>query len=254
MRGRIILTLAAGTGLWLGGSVHASEPIKSLFGAKTEKTTSAPDSQVVADEIARRIKASGTAEGATVNIRVEKGRVELTGSALSMDQQQAIAKNAMGVDGVSEVVLNMKVITKLETSAPPMNLQLARMQTQEPGQIALQPPATPAPMPMATVGVPAGAPYGNDPVPLVGPGAGGYDPYGPKMPGYSWPTYAPYNNVSRVAYPQAYPYNAFPFIGPYYPFPKVPPGWRTVQLSWDDGHWYMGRVSTPHDYWRVRFW
>jgi hypothetical protein len=60
--------------------------------------------------------------------------------------------------------------------------------------------------------------------------------------------------MSRVAYPQAYPYNAFPFIGPFYPFPKVPLGWRSVKLDWDDGHWYIGRLSTPHDYWRVRFW
>ena len=60
--------------------------------------------------------------------------------------------------------------------------------------------------------------------------------------------------LSRVAYPQAYPYNAFPFIGPYYPFPKVPLGWRKVTLEWEDGHWYLGRNSAPHDYWRVRFW
>ncbi len=77
---------------------------------------------------------------------------------------------------------------------------------------------------------------------------------GPKLPPYAWPTYAPYANISRVAYPQAYPYNAFPYIGPFYPFPKVPLGWRSVKLEWDDGHWYFGRLSTPHDYWRVKFW
>ena len=76
----------------------------------------------------------------------------------------------------------------------------------------------------------------------------------PPLPPHAWPTYAPYNNASRIAYPQAYPYNAFPFIGPYYPFPKVPLGWRKVTLEWEDGHWYLGRNSAPHDYWRVRFW
>ena len=80
------------------------------------------------------------------------------------------------------------------------------------------------------------------------------DMQAPPLPPYAWPTYAPYNNVSRVAYPQAYPYNAFPFIGPYYPFPKVPLGWRKVTLEWEDGHWYLGRNSAPHDYWRVKFW
>src|SRR5438067_1970169 len=60
----------------------------------------------------------------------------------------------------------------------------------------------------------------------------------PPLPPYSWPTYAPYNNYSRVAYPIAYPQEAFPFIGPMHPFPKVPLGWRSVTLSWDDGHWW----------------
>jgi hypothetical protein len=76
----------------------------------------------------------------------------------------------------------------------------------------------------------------------------------PPLPPYAWPTYAPHNNVSRVAYPTAYPYNAFPFIGPFYPFPKVPLGWRSVKMEWEDGHWWYGRTSTPQDYWRVRFW
>jgi hypothetical protein len=123
-----------------------------------------------------------------------------------------------------------------------------------------QPPLT---LP-GTVGAPMGMPampFGpgataatTDPVPLASPAMPAYDPHGPQMPPYSWPTYAPYNNVSRVAYPQAYPYNAWPYIGPFYPFPKVPPGWRSVQLKWEDGHWYYGRLATPHDYWRVRFW
>ena len=34
------------------------------------------------------------------------------------------------------------------------------------------------------------------------------------MPPYAWPTYAPYDNFSRVATPLAYPYNSFPYIGP----------------------------------------
>lgn len=76
----------------------------------------------------------------------------------------------------------------------------------------------------------------------------------PPLPPYAWPTYAPHNNVSRVGYPTAYPYNAFPFIGPFYPFPKVPLGWRKVLLEWEDGHWWIGKTQSPQDYWRVRFW
>lgn len=99
-----------------------------------------------------------------------------------------------------------------------------------------------------------GGGYG-DPTPIGAPPTGGlYDAAPPKMPPYAWPTYAPYNNYSRVAYPQDYPANAFPFIGPFYPFPKVPPGWRSVKLEWEDGSWYYGRTATHRDWWRIRYW
>jgi hypothetical protein len=235
--------LVAGCGLSLS-PIFASDTVNG------KATTQTVSNQKLADEIAGRIKASGSAEGANVQIQVQSGKVVLTGTCLSQDQQKEIAKFAMSVKGVSEVALSMQVVTKLDESAQlnGRGLVPVNMQTQEPAQLALQAPPPPAPM------ASYGAPGIQDPIPLVAPGQAGYDPYGPKLPNYAWPTYAPYNNVSRVAYPQAYPYNAFPFIGPYYPFPKVPLGWRTVQLSWEDGHWYMGRVSTPHDYWRVRFW
>src|SRR5262249_2662450 len=95
----------------------------------------------------------------------------------------------------------------------------------------------------------------SEPVPMNGmPAMAPVDPAGPRLPPYAWPTYAPYNNYSRVAYPQTYPYNPFPYMGPYSPFPKVPLGWRKVVLEWEDGHWYYGRLSSPVDYWRVKFW
>jgi hypothetical protein len=81
-----------------------------------------------------------------------------------------------------------------------------------------------------------------------------YEAYQPNLPNYAWPTYAPYNNYSRVAYPEYYPYDAFPFIGPTHPFPKVPTGWRSVKLEWNDGFWYFSKLGTKHDYWRLRFW
>lgn len=100
-----------------------------------------------------------------------------------------------------------------------------------------------------------GASYGGDPTPIGAPPTGGlYDAGPPKMPPYAWPTYAPHNNYSRVAYPQTYPASAFPFIGPFYPFPKVPPGYRSIKLEWEDGAWYYGRTATHRDWWRIRYW
>ena len=73
------------------------------------------------------------------------------------------------------------------------------------------------------------------------------------MPPYAWPTYAPYNNYSRVGTPLAYPYNSFPFIGPVYPFPKVPLGWRSVRLEWDDGFWWFSKTASRWDWWKLRY-
>ena len=118
---------------------------------------------------------------------------------------------------------------------------------------------TPAPMMNAPVPNPSGVANGIIPEPMaMGAGQYGmnspYDAYQPNLPNYAWPTYAPYNNYSRVAYPEYYPYDAFPFIGPTHPFPKVPTGWRSVKLEWNDGFWYFSKLGTKHDYWRLRFW
>jgi hypothetical protein len=30
-----------------------------------------------------------------------------------------------------------------------------------------------------------------------------------------------------------------PYIGPFYPYPQVPLGWRETSLEWDDGWWFL---------------
>jgi hypothetical protein len=166
------------------------------------------------------------------NVAAHLGKSPVSdGAKLSQKQAQSLVELAYTYPGV----------TKVET-----NLRLMATSNVRPAQAA-EPVAPPATFPGIQV-------MPTDPVPLVQPGMPAYDLNGPKMPPFAWPTYAPYPNMSRVAYPEAYPYNAFPFIGPYYPFPKVPLGWRSVKLEWEDGHWYLGRLSTPYDYWRVKFW
>jgi hypothetical protein len=85
---------------------------------------------------------------------------------------------------------------------------------------------------------PAGAP-----VPMYMPGSGvgiapaRYDH--PTMPGYAWPSYAAYPNYAAVCYPKQYSPTAWPYIGPFYPYPQVPLGWRKVTMEWDDGWWFL---------------
>lgn len=96
---------------------------------------------------------------------------------------------------------------------------------------------------MAMGGAPGGAMMsGGAPMPAgfvpasYGQGAC-YD--NPQMPGYAWPSYAAYPNYAALSYPQQYSPTAWPYIGPFYPYPQVPLAWRKVSLEWDDGWWFL---------------
>jgi hypothetical protein len=60
-----------------------------------------------------------------------------------------------------------------------------------------------------------------------------------QLPGYAWPSYASYPNYAALTYPQQYSPTAWPYIGPFYPYPQVPLAWRKVSLEWDDGWWFL---------------
>ena len=79
---------------------------------------------------------------------------------------------------------------------------------------------------------------GGQPVPAgyAGqPGASG----DANLPGYAWPAYAASPNYGAVSYPRQHSASAWPYIGPFYPYPQVPLGWRKVTLEWDDGWWNL---------------
>jgi hypothetical protein len=235
---RALFPLAAAAGFWLAGPAKAEQP------ATLPSSVSAPSAnpnQALADAIAARLRATNVAAGADVAIVAQDGNVTLTGIVKDSDQKVRIVREVRGVSGVFVVRDGLKVIGTGNV-----------IQAQDPG-IATAPVA---PLPLAPQGAPVYAGPGPivEPAPLGAPGHMSPDMGAPNLPPHAWPTYAPYNNLSRVAYPNSHPYNAFPFIGPYYPFPKVPLGWRKVTLEWEDGYWYLGRNSAPHDYWRVRFW
>ena len=64
---------------------------------------------------------------------------------------------------------------------------------------------------------------------------------GPRMP--SIPNYA------AVTYPNQYSASAWPYIGPFYPYPQVPLNWRKVTLEWSDGHWDLNFDSRTDRWW-----
>ena len=68
-------------------------------------------------------------------------------------------------------------------------------------------------------------------------GSGGFE--NAQLPDYAWPSYAAHPNYAGVTYPKQYSAAAWPYIGPFYPYPQVPLGWRKLSLEWDDGWWML---------------
>jgi hypothetical protein len=232
---RYLSTLVAAAGVAVGSQALAGEPAQL-------PALAAPASanQKLADTIVNRLAAAGLGASADVTIVAQDGAVTLSGTARDDAQRQQIVQLTKQIAGVKSARDGISVAT----ITPAQGTEI---------------PAPPAFGPVIAAPMVAAPPAGIggpvvEPVPLGAPGGVAADLAAPPLPPNAWPTYAPYNNVSRVAYPSAYPYNAFPFIGPYYPFPKVPLGWRKVLLEWEDGHWWIGKVQSPQDYWRVRFW
>lgn len=79
----------------------------------------------------------------------------------------------------------------------------------------------------------------NQPMPMGVQHAttGRYDK--PNLPNYAWPSYAANPNYAEVAYPRNYCPESAPYIGPFYPYPQVPLGWRKVTMEWHDGWWWL---------------
>jgi hypothetical protein len=198
------------------------------------------DNQKTADLLAARLRQSGQLQHYDVDISCREGVAELRGTVADADQRDRVLRIARETAGVERIVDRLSVadaIVPVQAGGPP-------------GTLPPVPPTNPAPPagPAAPgAAMPEAAPIFQAPAPA---------PYAlnpPRMPPYAWPTYAPYNNFSRVAYPMAYPYNSWPFIGPIYPFPKIPLGWRAVKLEWDDGFWWYSKTATKYDWWKLRY-
>lgn len=116
------------------------------------------------------------------------------------------------------------------------------MQTRPmPRQQAMRRSAPPIPVGYMQPMPPQGNPGGPMPAYVQGTGGGvapaRYDQ--PNLPNYAWPSYSAYPNYASLTYPRQYSPTAWPYIGPFYPYPQVPLGWRKVTMEWDDGWWML---------------
>lgn len=182
-------------------------------------------------------KKAGNLRGFQLDVRTVNGETWVGGRVGSQAQRDlvlGIVKKTRGVKNILDEVsvsepavvaaANTEVTQGVPSSIPVMGGQ-AVPQAYAPSMLtAAQVGGSPVPM------------QSGAPVPY-GAGVPRYDQ--PYMPSYAWPSYAAYPNYAAVTYPKQYSPSAWPYIGPFYPYPQVPLGWRKVTLEWDDGLWYL---------------
>lgn len=239
MRNNRIVAGALGAVLGLTGASQAQDAPRPFPGEAPAQAAAQPMSpnQRMANAVAGYLQASGRFKNEQIEVAYFNGVADLSGQVSHPYLRAEAIRIARSIPGVVGVRDRMLTPGMMPFAAMPMPMQTGVVPAQGliPGP---EVPSTGLPEPLSIMPVP------TMPNPAMQP---------PPMPPYAWPTYAPYNNVSRVASPNLYPYEAFPYIGPMYPFPKVPPGWRSVSLTWQDGYWWYGRNATGHDWWRVRY-
>jgi hypothetical protein len=234
--------------------------------------------QEVADQIAQNLKHNGNLSNYRIAVKFEDGTATVKGRIGSQEQMNTVLKLIFKTPGVTRVVNRMEIDETQTTGATAKESsshsaqRVASSYTPSPVQqaTAMESDAipqkhlannTPRPMsgqmpipvsmtqatPMQDSGVP-GAPR-----PMYSGAQGGVAPVRydqPCMPNYAWPSYAAYPNYAAVTYPRQYSPTAWPYIGPFYPYPQVPLGWRKVTLEWKDGWWFLDFKDEPASCWR----
>jgi hypothetical protein len=193
-----------------------------------------------------------------IQISFQNGVATLDGSVATQAERAMAHREVKSVPGVQSVNNRLRCFTDVSAAATQGQQGYGPRGDVRGAGYNMQPPAAPAP----GMGYQAGPPMGGG-MPM-GPGAPPYPPaYGnqgmganqavynsPNMPDYAWPTYAQYPNSAAVTYPTQYSASAWPYIGPFYPYPQVPLGWRDATLRWDDGQWnLMFRPRTDRWWW-----
>ncbi len=231
---RWILGVAALLGV--PGVLAAGEGIPVQRSAPAVSATS--QNQMMAEEIAHVLHAQGQLKGCRIAIEYLNGNVTLHGTVSSPAQHRKVVRLTKGVRGVRKVTDQLEVAQPQASAVAPTDnaVHLARgWQAQEAGE---------QPQPMPQPGIEEAVPMAPAP---VSPAMASYAPPSPTpvrydlphFPPYAWPSYAAYPNYAAVTYPKQYSPTAWPYIGPFYPYPQVPLGWRKVTLQWDDGWWFL---------------
>ena len=197
--------------------------------------------QATANAVATSLRQSPALSGYRIEVESRSGVVTLSGTVATPAQKAEAVARVRAVAGVRRVADQIAVGG--ETRVERVQYQMAMG-----GGGAFGPHGGGHGAPMSYNGgnggmitsQPASGPMDGGPMPEGGAGMPGATQVAqPGNPNYAWPSYAPYPNYSAVGYPTAYPWQAWPNIGPPHPYPEVPLDWRAVTLRWDDGIWWL---------------
>lgn len=210
-----------------------------------------------------------------IDIDARSGVVTLVGKIAKPEQRQAAENAVSSVPGVTKIINRLEVaggrakaggqpgVQHAVASAGPRSGRGVRQvdgrdpySGLSPDQFGSAPAGAPGAFPqdprIAYAGAAPAQTVANPmPAPQAMPASmGGSAMYNqPNFPNNAWPTYAQYPNYAAVSYPSQYSASAWPYIGPFYPYPQVPLGWRKATLEWDDGYWNLNFRSRTDRWW-----
>lgn len=206
--------------------IAAVQPPAGRQAAPAAKSGAKLANQQMAETIAKALSAARL-RSFDIEIRFRNGTAQVAGTVDSLQERAYAEQIIAGVPGVK------KVENQLALGRKPTGLQQAAYQ-----------PAAPVPGAGPAPAMPAPPNYGHP-----GRQASNVAYNMPNMPNYAWPSYAAHPNYAQVSYPKEYSASAWPYIGPFYPYPQIPMGWRQAQLEWDDGRWNLNFRPRTSKWW-----
>ena len=235
--------------VWLTGVVDSSEKISAIQ-AKIEEMNGVAN---VVNQL--EVEKTAVEDASVKQVAIFQNQVMSCPGQLDIEGGQIISDEVVSVDGVpvnaeqAEDVASLPSVLAVDdaemaktsvNAGKPRPIQANYGITVKPVAYGTTSIVEQGPAPAAT-GIPGAAPVPMNSQAYAMPKNGGsnmcYDE--PYMPRKAWPSYASYPNTAAVQYPKRHCASAWPYIGPYYPYPQVPDGWRKVTLEWSDGYWQL---------------
>lgn len=231
-----------------------------------------PTAEEMAGQVAQTLRESGQLKDYRVGVKYEDGVAWLMGSVTSEEQSAKAVELTSQISGVVHVVNKLEIKAAKPEAQPKGDLLLTMLEQEESAKAPAPLPPNPAARPttpnrgmplamrqMPRQSMPQMMPRGQVQPAQYGAAYAGGAPQGmstattrgvsydqANMPNYAWPSYAAQGNYAAVTYPKQYSAAAWPYIGPFHPYPQVPLGWRKVTLEWDDGWWNLDFSHHQH--------